>query len=121
MNITTGRDGKLYMSWRDPADRMRVIELAHQLRCREGLSVRQIQRRLFDHHIRRSVGMIHQYLANFECPACSDMPEPVAGPAAPCCRPRCLHMVRQQSLLMKRQRLVSLNLRPAAPGAGVCP
>jgi hypothetical protein len=38
-----------------------------------------------------------------------------------CCRPRCLHMVRQQSLLMKRQRSVSLNPRPAAPGAGACP
>ena len=38
-----------------------------------------------------------------------------------CCRPRCLHMVRRQSLLMKRQRSVSLNPRPAAPGAGACP
>ena len=31
----------------------------------------------------------------------------VRGPY--CCRPRCLHMIRQQSLLMKRQRSVSLN------------
>jgi hypothetical protein len=38
-----------------------------------------------------------------------------------CCRPRCLHMVRQQFLLMKRQRSVSLNPRPAAPGAGAFP
>jgi len=44
---------------------------------------------------------------------------PAAGDT--CCRPRCLHMVRQQSLLMKRQRSVSLNPRPAAPGAGACP
>jgi hypothetical protein len=40
---------------------------------------------------------------------------------AGCCRPRCLHMVRQQSLLMKRQRSVSLYPRPAAPGAGAFP
>ena len=41
--------------------------------------------------------------------------------ALACCRPRCLHMGRQQSLLMKRQRSVSLYPRPAAPGAGACP
>jgi hypothetical protein len=82
-NLVVGQDGKTYMSWRDPADRMRVIELAHQLHCREGLSVRLVQRRVFDHHIRRSVGMIHQYLTRYECPACSDMPEPPARPAAP--------------------------------------
>ena len=44
----------------------------------------------------------------------------LAGPGG-CCRPRCLHMVRQQSLLMKRQRSVSLYPRPAAPGAGTFP
>jgi hypothetical protein len=38
-----------------------------------------------------------------------------------CCRPRCLHMVRQQSLLMKRQRSVSLNPKAGSPGAGACP
>jgi len=38
-----------------------------------------------------------------------------------CCRPRCLHMVRQQFLLMKRQRSVSLNPKAGSPGAGACP
>jgi hypothetical protein len=35
--------------------------------------------------------------------------------ATACCRLRCLHMVRQRSLLMKRQCSVSLN-----PEAGCC-
>jgi hypothetical protein len=83
-NLTVGADGKEYMSWRDPAERLRVIERVHQLSCREGLSIRQVQGQLFTEHVKRSVGTIHQYLARYECPACSDMPEPVpARPAAP--------------------------------------
>ena len=38
-----------------------------------------------------------------------------------CCRPRCLHMVRQRSLLIKRQRSVSLNPKADSPGAGSYP
>jgi hypothetical protein len=51
--------------------------------------------------------------------------DPGLGDDAPaftrCCRPRCLHMVRQQFLLMKRQRSVSLNPKAGSPGAGACP
>ncbi len=74
-NLTAGRDGKMYMAWRDPADRIRVIGLVHRLACSEGLSRRQVQRRLFDFHVRRSVGTISQYLSRYECDQCAKRPE----------------------------------------------
>ena len=92
MNITTGRDGKLYLSRRSPDELARVRALVHQLACVQGLSRRQVRQRLFDHHVMRSVGSISQDLRDFECPACATTPaapEP-ASAARPAARPEAL-------------------------------
>ena len=82
MNVTQGHDGKLYPATRKRDDLTRIIGLEHRLACREGLSRRQVQTRLFYRHgVRRSVGAISQDLARFECDDCA------ASPAPPPARP----------------------------------
>ena len=83
MNITTGRDGKLYMAWRSPAQLARIRALEHQLHCVQGLSVREVRKALFDRHVMRSVGSISQDLARFECDRCATTPAEPASQARP--------------------------------------
>jgi hypothetical protein len=84
VNTRRGRDGKVYPVTRDPAELARLVGVEHALACKEGLSRRQVQRRLlYRHGIRRSVGAISQDLRKFECPQCSAESEPASVPARP--------------------------------------
>jgi hypothetical protein len=83
LNITISRNGKLYPARRDPADLARTRAIVHQLAHAEGLSIRQIRRRLVDHHVLRSIGSISADLAKFECDACAASPAPSASQARP--------------------------------------
>ena len=71
--VRRGRDGKNY-----PAtpltrpERSRAIRRAHELICRDGLSIRAAQARMAEAGLRRSVGTIAQDLRGFECPHCAD-------------------------------------------------
>lgn len=71
-----GQDGKLY-----PArplsreERIRARRLAHDLHCRDRLSVRAVRLALAERHgIWRSRGAIAADLSNFECSRCADWP-----------------------------------------------
>jgi hypothetical protein len=55
--------------------RWRAVNLAHRYRCRDQLSVRQVQAALGRAGIRRSLGMIARDLARYGCDVC-DPPEP---------------------------------------------
>lgn len=78
MNTRRGRDGKTYPATRKPDDLARLVGIEHALACREGLSRRQVQRRmLFRHGIRRSLGAISQDLSRYECDKCAARPAPV--------------------------------------------
>ena len=72
-------DGRLYPpSWphMPPAERQRLRALAHDLHCRQGLSIRATQRAMLERFgERRSVGQIHKDLT-WECPYCSTAPRP---------------------------------------------
>jgi hypothetical protein len=69
-----GADGKLYPEHplsREQRDRAR--RLAHDLHCRDRLSVRQVRRALAENFgIWRSRGAIAADLANYECSRCAD-------------------------------------------------
>lgn len=80
MNIfTLGSDGKLYLARRSPAQLARTRALVHQLACQEGLSRREVRKRLVDFGIWRSVGSISQDLSRYECDRCATTP---AAPAS---------------------------------------
>jgi hypothetical protein len=75
VEVRRGRDGKLYPPRmplpQEERDRLRAI--AHALRCRDGLSIREIQRTMRDSYgVRRSTGQIHADLRRFACTLCRD-------------------------------------------------
>jgi hypothetical protein len=77
VEVKAGRDGKLYPAGGDlpAAARNQARWLIHNLHCRDGLPIRQAQRvMLAEHGLRRSLGILHRDLANYECPACRDRP-----------------------------------------------
>jgi hypothetical protein len=67
-----GRDRKLYLvSPRSPEALAQIRETEHRLRCRDGLSVRQVQAALASEHgVRRSLGAIMRDLKGWQCEAC---------------------------------------------------
>jgi len=69
---TVGLDGKTYPRFRLTAEEADfVVGRCHYLAHDEGLSVRQIAKRLYDDHgLRRAVGTIAGYLAQ-PCEKCS--------------------------------------------------
>jgi hypothetical protein len=82
MGLTLSKNDKLYPSTRDPDELARTRALVHQL-AHQGLSIREVRKRLVDHHVWRSVGSISADLAKFECPSCATTPaEPVAEDSA---------------------------------------
>jgi hypothetical protein len=83
IEVRRGRDGKLYPP-RMPLpieQRERLRRLAHNLVCRDQLSIREAQRTMLESYTcRRSIGSICRDLKRFECPQCA-APEPPAPPA----------------------------------------
>ncbi len=76
VNVVQQRHGKLYpATLATGPERGRMINLAHALHCRDGLSIRQTRAALEQYGIRRSRGQVHNYIRNFECPRCAE-PEP---------------------------------------------
>jgi hypothetical protein len=75
--VEVRRDGKLYPPHRRTAAEVAQLRaLEHRLHCRMGLSIRKIQRAMAAEGIRRSTGMIHRDLHQYECPVCSSAPKP---------------------------------------------
>jgi len=75
IEVRPGRDGKKYPPGGDlpPAERNRARKLAHNLICRDKLSIRAAQRVMLEQYaVRRSLGIIHRDLQRFECPSCRD-------------------------------------------------
>jgi len=72
VEVRRGADSKLYRAHPlSKAERNRARWLAHNLVCRDGLSVRQAQRAMAEQHgVRRAVGTIARDLALFTCPWC---------------------------------------------------
>jgi hypothetical protein len=68
-----GRDGKSYPAAAlSRQERNQARWLAHNLHCRDGLSVRAVQDvMLRSYGLRRSRGAISADLAGFECPRCA--------------------------------------------------
>ena len=78
VEVKVGRDGKRYPVGGDlsPTDRNRARWLIHNLHCRDRLSIREAQRTMLDQYgLRRSVGILHRDLINYQCPACADSPD----------------------------------------------
>jgi hypothetical protein len=68
-------DGKFYpLAVRSAAEVARLRDLEHQLHCGGGLSIRATQAAMLDRGVRRSIGMIHRDLRQYECPRCAAMP-----------------------------------------------
>jgi hypothetical protein len=68
------RDGKFYPlgGVLEPAERNRARWLAHRLVCRDHLSIRQAQAAMLAQHgLRRSLGILHRDLVNYQCPDCA--------------------------------------------------
>jgi hypothetical protein len=75
IELVRGRDGKRYPAGlpRPPGEIVRIRWLEHRLAHRDGRSVSQVQTILLSQYgIRRSRGAIHNDLAGFSCPDCSD-------------------------------------------------
>ena len=72
--VRAGRDGKRYPAGGKlpEAELARARQLAHELVCIRGLSIREAQAEMGVQGIRRSVGSIHADLKNFECRRCAD-------------------------------------------------
>jgi hypothetical protein len=80
-------DGKLYPpKRRTAAEVARLRDLEHLLRCYRGLSMRAVQAAMAKEGIRRSIGMIHRDLQQYECPRCG--PPPPLVPTDPRMRAR---------------------------------
>jgi hypothetical protein len=89
IEVRVRRDGKRYpATWKLPdAEWERVVRLAHTLRCRDGLSYREVQRSLLAYGIRRSLGQVYADANRPTCPRCADQvpdapPQPQERPAA---------------------------------------
>lgn len=69
-----GADSKLYREHQldqEALTRLRLLE--HELRCGQGLSVRQVQAELAaEHGVRRSIGIIQRDLRLWSCEHCQD-------------------------------------------------
>jgi hypothetical protein len=68
------RDGKLHPvgGYRSEAELHRVLTLVHEMRCRDGMSLRKIVAALADQHgLRVSRGSVHRYTRDFECDRCA--------------------------------------------------
>lgn len=78
IEVVVGCDGKRYPPGGDlpPDQRNRARWLIHHLHCRDGLSIRAAQRVMVEQHgIRRSLGILHKDLINYQCPACAGPPD----------------------------------------------
>ncbi len=74
VEVVRGRDGKKYPAGlpRPPDERQRLRALAHDLHCRQGLSIRATQAAMLTQHgIRRSLGQVHKDLTWWTCPRCA--------------------------------------------------
>lgn len=73
-------DGRLYPPrwWDLPAETVeRLAGIAHHLRCKEGLSYRQVVAAMLERYgERRSLGQVHKDVARYECAVCSTAPKP---------------------------------------------
>jgi hypothetical protein len=83
VEATRGADSKLYPAAPlSEAERDRARVVIHTFVCRDGLSVRQVQKRLLDDYgIRRAVGTIARDLKAFSCQRCPAR-RSVAAPVA---------------------------------------
>lgn len=77
-----GADGKLYPPLMPIplAERKRLRALEHDMRCRRGMSIRQVQAAMLAQGIRRSRGQIHKDMA-WQCPYCVRRPPAPPDPA----------------------------------------
>ncbi len=76
IEVSRGTDSKLYPARPLPREQLnRARQLAHNLICRDRLSIRAAQRVMAGSYgLRRSVGVIARDLALFECPRCAGRP-----------------------------------------------
>jgi hypothetical protein len=74
VEVRRGADSKLYPAHPLPkVERWRAVNLAHRVRCRDGLSIRQVRRVMAQQFgVRRTVGSIARDLALFTCSRCED-------------------------------------------------
>jgi hypothetical protein len=73
IEVQRGRDGKLYppAGLRTKDQRNRARQLAHNLVCRDRLSIREAQRVMLEQYgVRRSLGILHRDLTSYACRAC---------------------------------------------------
>jgi hypothetical protein len=94
--MVRGTDQKLYPARQlSGAELNRMRRLAHNLVCRDRMSIRAAQRTLRESYgVRRSVGAIHKDLARFYCgPQCLSVPaeQPAGQPAAAQRPPAAVH------------------------------
>jgi hypothetical protein len=72
--VRRGLDGKNYPATPlTRTGRIRARRLAHELVCRDGLSIRAAQAQMAEAGVRRSVGTLARDLAGYECPHCADV------------------------------------------------
>jgi len=72
------RDGKLHPEGGRLAERehTRAVNLAHIMRCRDGLSYRKTRTALESYGIRRSLGQVFADVRDFECERCREAEVP---------------------------------------------
>lgn len=82
VELVRGKDRKLYPAGlpRPLAERQRLRALAHDMRCRRGLSYRKIQAAMLAQGIRRSRGQIFKDVKGWRCPYCLPKPAPPPDP-----------------------------------------
>jgi hypothetical protein len=69
-----GLDGKSYPVGRlSREERNPARWLAHELVCRDGMSLRRAREVMAGFVVRRSIGIIARDLEGFECPHCADV------------------------------------------------
>jgi hypothetical protein len=82
VNVVEKRHGMMYPAHLpSEAERLRMVDLAHQMVCERRLSYRQAQLKLQEYGIVRSIGWLHKTIKLWECPACAVEPEPEPEPA----------------------------------------
>jgi hypothetical protein len=68
----TGRDGKKYLVSHDPEEHQRLIAMAHNMHCGQGLSYRETQRHMREGFgVERSLGQLSADLREYQCPRCA--------------------------------------------------
>ena len=79
-----GGDGRAYPARPlSEAERLRIAQLVHQFRCRDGLSVQGVRAALVQQGITRSAGSIHAALHRWRCPDCCSSPGGAPLPPVP--------------------------------------